>query len=163
MLKKYPRFLLNIVIFWLNLREVSPSSAGNNSWTKIGPEGPPLVYSLTIDPLTPTSLYAFTGTGLMKSTDSGRTWIVINTDLPDFLVIDPMTPNTLYAGYHNSGGGVSKSTDGGISWTLANYGLDNLDVISLVIDPSTPSTLYAGTGASGSGKTFIPGVVFKSI
>src|SRR5436309_11020464 len=69
-----------------------------------------VITALAIDPLTPTTLYAWTnGGGLFKSTDGDATGSA--TGLTDIsgraLAIDPITPTTLYAGTERS---VCKST-----------------------------------------------------
>lgn len=81
------------------------------------------VYDLAIDPVTPTTLYAGTPSGVYKSTDGGASWSAASSGLTDLalpnpdvgvLAIDPATPATLYAG---TGVGVFKSTDGAGSWS----------------------------------------------
>ena len=114
------------------------------------------IYSLAIDPLTPTNLYAATNDGVFKSTDGGANWAAANTGLPDIgifggaccLAIEPLTPATLYAVTED---GVFKSTDGATSWKPIE--LIPYDMNFLVIDPLTPATLYAGTRAGGVYKT----------
>ena len=111
------------------------------------------IFSLAVDPLTPSTLYAGTYGGVYKSTDSGNNWSASSAGLSELyglsytqviaLSIDPLTPSTLYAG--TDGAGVYKSTDNGNIWTAMNNGLSNLIVSSLAIDPLTPSTLYAVT------------------
>ena len=96
------------------------------------------LFSLAIDPVTPTTLYAGTQ-GVWKSTDGGATWTITGlTDREQYsLAIDPVTPTTLYAG---RSGAIARSTDGGASWTsVAITG----DAYGLLIDPSSPTTLYA--------------------
>ena len=65
------------------------------------------IYTLAVDPVTPTILYAGTGGGVFKSTDGGGTWSAFNTGLTDLyvwaLAIDPQTPTSLYAGTYRSG------------------------------------------------------------
>ncbi len=111
------------------------------------------VHALTIDPRTPTTLYAVAWFGLstvaqgvFKSTDGGSSWRAASTGLsglsPGALAIDPQTPTTLYARTQESG--VFKSTDGG-TWRAINAGLEDLRVTALAIDPQIPTTLYAGT------------------
>ena len=56
------------------------------------------VVSLTVDPRTPTTLYAGTVVGLFKSTDGSATWNLISADLSTeggAVVVDPLTPTTL--------------------------------------------------------------------
>jgi photosystem II stability/assembly factor-like uncharacterized protein len=115
---------------------------------------PPDAYdinTLTIDPRTPTILFAATdGRGVFKSTDGGLSWRGVNAGLTDLrinvLAIDPQTPTTLYAG---SWHGVFESRDAGGSWRAINGGLMDLSILALAINPVTPTTLYAGTWGSG--------------
>jgi hypothetical protein len=89
------RWCVLAVLLWVS--SVSQVHAGTNVWTSIGPAGGS-IYTLAIDPTTPTTLYAGTAfSGLFKSTDGGSTWRAVNTGLPtgSILVIDPLTPTTL--------------------------------------------------------------------
>ena len=60
------------------------------------------VYTLAIDPGTPSTLYAGTYNGVFKSTDAGATWEALNTGWSgppvSALAIDPAAPGRLYAG-----------------------------------------------------------------
>src|SRR5437867_11422272 len=99
--------VLAVVVAVLVLRAVPAYSS----------HGGVMISALAIDPLTPTTLYAWTnGGGLFKSTDGGANWSA--TGLTNIsgraLAIDPITPTTLYAG---ADGGVFKSTDGGARWS----------------------------------------------
>lgn len=123
----------------------------SNAWISHGLEGE-TIYSLAIDPVTPTILYAGVyGGGVFKTTDGGWNWNAANNGLTSVivqsLVIDPKTPTTLYAGTGNSG--IFKSTDGGANWNTTNIGLKNSTVAALAIDPTTPAILYAGTSGGG--------------
>ena len=132
---------------------VGPAEAG---WTNIGPDGENvIIYTLALDPTTPTTVYAGLWDGVFKSTDGGTSWSPATTGLTcgtsscevTALALDPTTPTTLYAG--TSSDGVFKSTDGGGSWSPVNTGLINLTVTALALDPTTPTTLYAGTSSDG--------------
>ena len=108
---------------------------------------------LTVDPVSPSTIYAGTSAGVYRSTDSGNNWTAVNNGLGNLrileIVIDPITPANLYAASYDSSAfssnGVYKSTNGGNSWTRMNNGMVNTSVQSLAIDPITPTTLYAGT------------------
>src|SRR2546427_12941717 len=67
------------------------------------------VFTLAIDPQTPTTLYMGTSIGLFKSTNGGVTWngILGHYSRVSDVAIDPLMPTKLYAG------GVVKSTNGG--------------------------------------------------
>jgi len=104
------------------------------------------VYTLAIDPQTPTTLYAGTQSrGVFKSLDGGGTWSVTGLSSYDVraIAIDPQTPTTLYVGINSVG--VGKSTDSGSTWSALNSGLTNPYVNALAIDPQAPTTIYVGT------------------
>src|SRR5205807_3893879 len=116
---------------------------------------------LAIDPQTPTTLYAASGSyvgspfiGRVFSSAHGGDSCRAVTDLAASqhaligpLAIDPQTPATLYVGTRADG--VFRSTDGGESWSAVSAGLPNLPVTALAIDPQTPTILYAGTERGG--------------
>lgn len=85
---------------------------------------------------------------LMRSTDGGGIWTLVNT-VPRYnlharmvtdLEVAPGTPETIYAATHF---GLFKTVDGGINWALANKGCPKVDAIS--VDPRVPSTIHAGS------------------
>jgi photosystem II stability/assembly factor-like uncharacterized protein len=103
------------------------------------------VASLTLDSLTPSTLYVLArslGSAIYKSTDGGQSWNVMGSDFFRFLAIAPTTPSTLYA--IRGGSGFSTSTDGGATWTATGF---REDVVALAIDPSNPDISYAATSA----------------
>src|SRR5512140_678525 len=104
----------------LAICSASPTVAhgGQSIWTSGGPEGG-IIKTVAVHPATPATLYAGTsGGGVIKSTDSGGTWLASGTGLTNafvaVLAIDPSNSATLYAG--TSGGGIFTSTDSGGSW-----------------------------------------------
>jgi photosystem II stability/assembly factor-like uncharacterized protein len=142
--------------------------------------------AIAIDPLNPNIIYAGTGEannsgdsyygrGILKSTDGGSTWTLIN-DGGSFerrtiakIVVDPSNDNNVYVavdGFAANGlsgnTGIYKSINGGTTWTNTTIasGLSSFDEYSdLVIDPHTPSTLFMAIG-SYFGNT--PNGVYKS-
>jgi len=109
------------------------------------------VYSLAIDPTSPSILYAGTFLGVYKTTSGGSSWTSTSVGLPDSpgincLAIDPHSTGTVYAGTNV---GVFKSIDGGATWTAAGAGLPVAMVAAVLIDPAVPSTLYAATPPLG--------------
>jgi hypothetical protein len=97
------------------------------------------IYSLTIDPMTPSTMYASTAYGLFKSVDGGMNWLATGLPAGVPVLIDSRHPTTLYAAISNP---VLQSTDGGKSWASINNGLPP-SISALVIDPISGSTLYA--------------------
>ncbi len=125
--------------------------AGVNDWTSIGPYGPGgNVRTLTVDPLSPATLYAGTDGGVFKSQDGGISWGAVNNGLTGFtvyaLAVDPVATGTLYAG---TNAGVFRTTNGGNAWTAQRAGLGKITVQALAVDPTNPRVLYAGTSAAG--------------
>jgi photosystem II stability/assembly factor-like uncharacterized protein len=124
------------------------------------------VNALLIDRNTPTTLYAATDLGVLRSTDGGANFLptgLANTPVA-FLAIDPFHPNVLYAATSNNPYpldnnppglvGLYKSTDGGATWSPMNQGLDrvlaaNATVNALLVDSDSPNILYLATSGYG--------------
>ena len=98
------------------------------------------VYSLAVDPISPSNLYAVSSYQMFKSTDSGENWSECTeisggaSNIP--LLIDPVTPSTIYIGG-------AKSTD-----SCANFNMDTADlngkmIFPLMMYPSNSTTIYA--------------------
>ena len=86
--------------------------------------------------------------GILKSSDSGKTWNVLNDDilLSDSLlisemVIDPIDQSFLTVATNK---GILRTSDGGISWGKI-YGDDNTFIRDIELQPSNPYTIYAST------------------
>ena len=125
------------------------------------------VNSVVIDPSNGQILYAGTGdAGILKSTDSGATWIAVNTALPTQsnghlsvvgnLWIDPVTPGAVFAAV---GAVLARTADGGASWqtTFSQY-----PPLNITFDFSNPGIVYLGTVgpevfiSRDGGITFVP-------
>jgi hypothetical protein len=145
----------NVLFAGVGTGEVYVSTDAGRSWS---PTGPGLVIdpnsafaqvAIAIDPVTPSTIYAATPTGVFKSVDGGASWTATGLDSAQQLAIDPLTPTTIYAS--SEGSGLFKSTDGGTSWTKTGLAskycfgdpctTDWVDEVA--IDPRSPSTLYA--------------------
>lgn len=141
---------LTVVVIFLFLCSLfTHSSAGAAQWIATGPEGG-TVNAMVVDPVTPTTLYAGTLSGVFRSTTGGGTWSAVNSGLSDLsvfsLAIDPVIPTRLYAGTAST---IFRSDNGGETWSApANSGLPPDYVNALTIakaTATTPTTLYAGT------------------
>src|SRR5262245_16221645 len=123
-------------------QSVFKSGDGGNSWTLSdrGLAGK-FVGSFAVDPVTPTTIYAGTDSGVFKSTDSGANWgATALTESVFDVVIDSKTPATIYAaGTVN----IFKSINGGVSWQPPRILVPGISAYILAIDPTTPTTLYA--------------------
>ncbi len=110
---------------------------------------------------------------VIVSDDSGKTYRVVKSGLPDYvptvetmwgrgyaraLAADPRDPKVLYLGIDgapsngNQGGGIFKSEDGGNTWRqLRHQPGDRQMFFGLVVDPTDSRRLYWGCCGSGGG------------
>jgi uncharacterized protein (TIGR03437 family) len=113
------------------------------------------ITALAADPKSPSTVYADTQNGLLKTTNSGATWSPIGSGLPSggvisSIEIDPSNSQVLYAAVED-GPGLFKSTDAGASWTAINNGLAGntteiqISGAAFVIDPLQTSHLLVNT------------------
>ena len=139
---------------WTPLTDDQPSleaGSGNIAYQilAVSKSSPNIVYAAVGGP----------GGGILKSTNSGASWMELANsrfDRVDFgaLVVNPTDPNTLYVTVWFNGStaaGLYKSTDGGVTWVNKTSTFHNGAVSDVVMDQSNPSTLYAGMvqGANG--------------
>lgn len=137
--------------------DLGPTGSEFNKEPGRSPEGGN-VFSLAIDLVNTTTLYAGTvGGGVFKSDDGGANWTVISTGLTytDIiaLAIAPVTTSTIYTG---SMGGVFKSIDVGAEVTAINAGFNASSINALAIDPVTTSTIYAGMWGGRVFSIYVP-------
>ena len=137
---------LRITYLWLFLVLLGTGlNAEIDVWSCNGPGGGG-VSALAINPLNTAIVYAGTARSIYKSTDSGKTWNVIYSMLPnDYLllvksiVIDPLNPTTIYAVTMTK---VLKSIDEGASWEVFWQGNINNNPSCIAIDPKIPNIIY---------------------
>jgi photosystem II stability/assembly factor-like uncharacterized protein len=108
----------------------------------------PGIIALTVDPMTPSTIYArSTGGAVFKSTDGSGSWRRLSSVAGvTSLVVDPTESTTLYASTDR--GFFLKSTNGGETWAGSRSG-PAAPFGMLAIDPATPSTLYAVSYLNG--------------
>lgn len=94
----------------------------------------------------------FTGNGIYKSTDGGKTWQYMGlqkTHVISKIVVDPNDAEKVYAAAlghvfaNNQDRGIYRSNNGGKTWKKILYVNDETGAIDLAIDPSNPRVLYA--------------------
>lgn len=164
------------------------SANGGTTWTQ---QHDSLIWDIEADPNNPYTLFATTGhlknaqqgsAGIMKSTDFGSTWTLLNTGIPPTgavlrieVEVAPTNSNHIYAlacNYDKGLYGIYSSLDGGITWSFSNAGglniLEWFDGtgdggqgtydLSLLIDPNDEQTIYTGGvniwGSTDGGATF---------
>jgi photosystem II stability/assembly factor-like uncharacterized protein len=147
----------------------SKSTDGGATWNYLNTSLP--IGELTIDPVTPTTLYAISnglqcGDGqsipdFSKTTDGGTTWKRIPDGRSFFgassMALDPQNSTTLYA----IGGNLFESTDGGSSWRIPYSG--NRNFVRLAIAPTDPSTIYLSDPGSNIFKSTDRGRTFAML
>ena len=145
---------------------VFKSTNGGGSWSGIGLDST-FVFSLAIDPSSPSTIYAGASDGIYRTADGGAHWTLANPNdsIPSVraLAIDPVTPATIYAG--TDGSGVFRTTDGGAHWANISSSqpfVNSGTVSGLAVDPSSHATLYAAT-SNGAWKTVNGGSAWTEI
>jgi len=115
----------------------------------------PHVRDITIDPQNPKTIYAALQVGFMlKSTDGGRSWKLLNKGLDadvHTIVIDPRDPKSLFiaTGGHDYRKGVApgralyRSQDGGESWTPTAMDFPHEYSVPLVMNPKNPDVIFS--------------------
>lgn len=127
-------------------------------WKNLGPYGGE-VTSLAIHPTDPNVFLAgsmphgWTGNGIFRSSDRGRTWESAGRGLPKDLgvmavCVDPYDPSFAYAGAADTHA-FFKSTDGDRSWRESRRGIPSYveRVHSVTVPIGAPGTVIAGTPA----------------
>lgn len=153
---------------------VFKSVNGGNDWSLSSnglPDGH--INGVVISPSQPHTLYALSLlNGVFKSTDSAKTWGVVNEGLDlvvqgafgpiilsaNSLAIDPTDPSILYLGANL--GRVYKSVDGGASWRALPVPVGVANIAQVVMDPVTRTTVYA-VGTNG-GFEPLGGTIFRT-
>ncbi|MEZ4888155.1 MAG: PKD domain-containing protein [Chitinophagales bacterium] len=123
---------------------------GGLTWSSTTDALPTLgVSSILVDYNTPNTVYIGTGDrdagdapglGVMKSTDSGDTWVSSNTGMNNktvgMMVMHPTNPSIILAA---TSGGIYKTINGGTNWTLEQSG----NFKDIEYKPSDPNIAYA--------------------
>jgi photosystem II stability/assembly factor-like uncharacterized protein len=125
--------------------------AGHN-WEAINrPSTSYRIHSLTINPVTPTIVYAGTiaihppyNGPVMKSTNGGQTWeqTLPYLTVATHIVVDPQNPQAVFIA--STQDGVLKSLDGGDNWQTMNNGLpENPSATRLQLDQYSSQVIFA--------------------
>lgn len=134
------------VVYAATAQDIFYSGDGGQSWQRrsSGLEGQQL-FTVLIDPTSPSVAYAGASDGLFKTTDHGASWVTLEQGLGfgffEALALAPSAPGTLYA---EKPFGTYKTTNGGTSWSQVSDGVIGT-TLGLTVDPANPNVLYAGT------------------
>jgi len=107
--------------------------------------------TIRIDPMNSSVLYASSYDGLLRSTDSGKTWHlygnvpsgkdIISMDIAPqhfyLLMLDPLGETDTHFVY--------RSDDGGLNFQLKNQGLPTTNLYFVKVHPTNPSTVFVGS------------------
>lgn len=115
------------------------------------------VFVIHSTPLVPGTYWIGTAkSGVMVSTDDGKTWAKVNAT-PEgtpisSIATDPKRPNYIYVGTIH---GFYLSRDGGRTWMQRGGNLPLGNFTSILIDPNNPDTLIIGSALENDGGIFI--------
>jgi photosystem II stability/assembly factor-like uncharacterized protein len=132
------------------------SDDGGATWRLLeNPMKGSVVWSMGIDPVDPSVMFAGTGTpstpGIFRSTDGGRSWGKLRVDIadecpnvgvprPTGIAVDPTNDRNVWVGLEVDG--VRYSTDGGETWSKLNGQIRNQDVHNVLVIEGPPKTVF---------------------
>ncbi len=152
------------------------------TWTAIADDAPTLATgAVTFAPSDSNVIYvgtgepvhgmAHTGLGILRSTDAGRTWLVLGASTFSRVAVKRLrvhqtNPGIVMAGSSRGGGGrdashdvrprspsgIWKSSDGGVTWSRRLGG----EATALEIDPTNFNNQYAAIGEQSPGRSIDP-------
>jgi photosystem II stability/assembly factor-like uncharacterized protein len=140
------------------------SADRGQTWRRVAAQARALDH-LTLDPARQDRFFAlsYTGPGVWRSDDGGRSWTFLTAGLPAIgfthdLLLDPSRPGRVWVAIEvpevgqvgKSQGRVFRSDDAGQHWTEVSAGLEPGAVVThLAADPRAADVLYAGTAGQG--------------
>ncbi|HJZ12972.1 MAG TPA: hypothetical protein VJ521_12515, partial [Acidobacteriota bacterium] len=139
------------VIFASSDPDPGISADGGETWTFTKLPTPYSASVVAFHPQDPQMIYVGTsGGGMVKTTDLGKTWKVINSGLGkksiSAIAVDPHNGANLFVATNSDSytgrARVFKTVNGGTTWTSVSTGLNGPRILSLAIDPTSPATLY---------------------
>jgi photosystem II stability/assembly factor-like uncharacterized protein len=132
------------------------SDDGGAGWCALDtPMSGSMVWSMAIDPIDPTVMFAGTGTpskpGIYRSADDGKSWQPlaveiaaecpnVGTPRPTAIAVDPLDHRHVWVGLEVDG--VRHSIDGGDTWTKVNGQIPNPDVHSVLVVAGPPKAVF---------------------
>jgi photosystem II stability/assembly factor-like uncharacterized protein len=123
------------------------STDGGATWQESG-QG---LSTIAIDPKNPKSAYAADCDGLVRTTNGGTTWTVVDKTLAGgvtpLIALAPSAPQTIYVVGASEGGTVKvqQSTDDGATWQDVSPVGGLTGPLSLAVDPDDPAMVLLST------------------
>lgn len=102
------------------------------------------VHSIVVMPHDPNTLYLGAHIHLYKSSNGGKSWRALTSQMMLSMAMDMTHPSTLYAVSLQRG--LVKSVDGGRHWAVAMRGVPKGQVTGVAIDPAGGTVLAYGDG-----------------
>ena len=132
------------------------SDDGGGTWRLLeNPMKGSMVWSMAIDPIDPSVMFAGIGTpstpGIFRSTDASKSWarlpVEIADDCPNVgvprptgIAVDPTNDRNVWVGLEVDG--VRYSRDGGETWATLNGQIANQDVHNMLVVEGPPKTVF---------------------
>ena len=132
------------------------SDDGGAAWRLLDtPMNGAMVWSVAVDPVDPSVIFAGTGTpskaGIYRSTDALKTWEQLAVDIaadcpnvgtprPTGIAIDPTDHRQVWIGLEVDG--FRHSADGGETWTKPDAQIRNQDVHNVLVVAGPPKTVF---------------------
>ena len=149
------------IVYVVATRGLYKSVDGGGSWNRITSESTGgFVNPLVIDPNNTAVMYTLKHIktdnnndvgGIIKSTDSGRTWrlsMEIENHSSYKIIVDPNNSSIVYT---IGDGRIYKSADTGLNWERLTVDVESHYVpITLAVSHQKPSTVYVGISANGT-------------
>ena len=114
-----------------------------------------IIYSLHIDPINNSELFAATSDGILKSTDGGASWNNKTVNVWGDIEFKPGDHTIMYASSVPYGGTyINRSTDNGETWSIINSGspvANNGRRGEIAVSPNDPAVVYLLAANSGGG------------
>ena len=135
------------------------SADSGESWRRVGNPfpGESQVRALTVDPRSPSVVYAGAENGIYRSEDSGMTWSRLDSPMAGLkiwsIAVDPANSDNIYVG--TSPAQLFRSRDGGQSWDKLSpniaqeCAIGDPRVTALLVDPIDTNTVIAGVEIDG--------------
>ncbi|RMF30430.1 MAG: hypothetical protein D6759_11970, partial [Chloroflexi bacterium] len=136
------------VLYILHERRVFRSDDAGRSWRFVSfiPEGVEARHLLVSHQNADLLYLASANAGVLRSTDGGSSWQIINEGLKDHrivqIAISPLTPQRLYVVTRQE---VYRSDDGGVSWISIGRPSETAELTAIALDPERPGIVYLGT------------------
>ncbi len=146
-----------VSLFCLNIFFSNPLQATGLSWSLVYPtrESTYITSSSTNNSIVYASIRKWVDIDILKSIDSGKTWISVKNNLPvaadiNWISISNNHPDTIAISVWGTNGGIFLSENGGLFWSKI---FSAPTPRSVAIHPNNPDIMFIGIGGSNSGQS----------